>query len=719
MTSKNLFFKRMKKDLEQRIWIPVIFFILAFLSMEMNLISRIEIWSDRVDYVDRMNKYLMNTFFSHTGNGFYIFTCGVAVVSALTGFAFMHSSKKLDVYHSIPIKREKLFLQQYCYGIFYFLIPLLIHVLICLGICAGNGVAKGAVIGQAFGFLFVQMLLYLAVYSVAVFSVCLTGNFVISVLGCGVLLFYSLILELLKRDLMSTFFETFYSGGYKESIWAFSPIDLYINMVQESDGAEVLMYMEYLGYYGKFILMAVVYTILALILYKKRHTESAGKSMAFTFAEPVVKTMIVFPVSIYSGYLISSIAASSNDFGWFFFGCVFGFVICCPLMEIIFRKDVKAVLLHPLQIVFNGALVLIVVLILQFDVFGYDTYIPDEDKVESYAVVFTELNRIGYGEYETLEEMVIQDNDSLRRLLEHGAQLTRAARTNLTEEVGEDTHYTDMFVKYQLKNGKSVYRSYTINIANPQVLQCVADTYNDMQYKVSAYPVLSEETDKDYIGILLDYAYYSESIQLSKEKLQKFVETYQKELKELTFEELTTTYPVVRLAFAKAAPDSEYQSVVVESSSGVTLHSDGTTFEYYSTESGYRIYSSFDETLALLEEYGADIVSEIAAEDVISIMIEDYSLERYDDDGLLTKMIEVDYTSDEGEIEEIRQILPGLVPEHLTGNSMSYEGEEDNLNIRVYYSHDGKEMNEFCYFIKGKVPEFVKEDLQEVAEKIQ
>ena len=275
-----------------------------------------------------------------------------------------------------------------------------------------------------------------------------------------------------------------------------------------------------------------------------------------------------------------------------------------------------------------------------------------------------------------------------------------------------------MYVKYQMKNGKSVYRSYTINIANPQVLQCVEDTYNDMQYKTSVYPVLSEEKEKNYIGILLDYAYYSESIQLSKEKMQRFVETYQKELKELAIDEINTTYPVDRLAFALPAPDYENITVTAVVEDVKIYSDDGTTFEYYSTESGYWIYPSFDETLALLEEYGADVVTEIPAEDVISITIEDYSLERLDDDGLLTKVIEVDYSADNGEVEQIRQILPGLVPEHLMGNMLTFSEAEDDLNIRVRYYHDGKEMNEFCRFMNGQVPEFVKADLQEMAEDV-
>ena len=158
MTSKNSFFKSMKQDLEQRIWLPVVFFIIGFLCLEVTLVSRFDIWQDRVDFVERMTRYLMNSFFS-PGSGFMILTVAVAVVSAISGFMYMHSAKKLDVYHSMPIKREKLFLRQYVYGILYYIVPLVFHALICFSICAAHGMAGGMILGQIVGFVLVQILI--------------------------------------------------------------------------------------------------------------------------------------------------------------------------------------------------------------------------------------------------------------------------------------------------------------------------------------------------------------------------------------------------------------------------------------------------------------------------------------------------------------------------------------------------------------------------------
>ena len=464
MTSKSLFFRRMKQDLEQRIWLPVIFFILAFLFLELPLISSIDSWQRLENYAEYVNTYLMNRFFS-PGYAFTVITIGMAAVSALSGFTYMHSAKKLDVYHSLPVRRETLFVQQYVYGMIYYLVPMVIHVLLCLVICMANGLFGTAVLWQALWHILVQLLIYWSVYSVVITAVCLTGTLVVSVLGSVILMLYSLIVSLLKMSLMDRFFVTYYSLG--DNIPAITPIHLITKMIEEMNwgDAEYLVYTDYMGYYVKLLMMAVIYTVIALLLYKKRPSEAAGRAIAFPVMEPVVKTMVVLPASIVSGFFFSSIFSVSAHFSWFVFGCVFGFVICCPLMDIIFQKDMKAAFSKPLQFVFNGACIVGIIVIFQFDLFGYDTYIPKKEKVESYAISLNGFSEIylDYGNYYNycLNNMEITDNESAGKLLEHAAEITRPVRTGAleAEEDGAD-RYTSLLVKFHLKNGKCSYRHY-------------------------------------------------------------------------------------------------------------------------------------------------------------------------------------------------------------------------------------------------------------------
>lgn len=718
MTSKNLFFKRFKQDIEQRIWLPVLFFLVGFLVLELSLISRFDGWQGREDFLGRANRFLQNSFFS-VDSDFAIVTIIVAVVCAISGFMYMHSAKKLDVYHSIPIKRQTLFLQQYSYGIIYYLVPMLLNVVLCLVLCMTNGVFSLEITGCALEFLWGNLLLFLASYSVTVLAVCLTGNLVVSVLGSAVLLAYSMLLSFLKEGLMSRFFTTFcYGDGTTDmGIPALTPLHLFIEMLGKmSNSTGEFAAWEY---YVKFILMAVVYTALALFLYKKRPTEAAGQSIAFTITEPIIKTMVVFPVSIVAGYFFAGSISSTDDMGWFVFGCVFGFLFVCPLMEVIFRRDIKAVFSHPLQIVFNGVCVILTLVVFHFDVFGYDSYIPDEDKVASYAIDFGQLSTIyiGYDDAYTyrLDNMKIVDNESTRKLLEHAVEVTRPARMGELDEMAEagELYYTYLDVRYNLQNGKSVYRSYLVNLKDAQVKQWIADTYNDIEHKLGAYPILAENRETDYIGVLLEYPFASEQLPLSEAKMEKLVETYRKELTNLKFEEMWTEYPVAKLAFAMAANEeerTEWTQVAIED---VYMED---SFEYYNEESGYKIYPSFTQTIALLEEYGADIVNEIPAEDVISISVEDYSEEVDDHDGLYDKIYVATYLSEAGQTEEIRQLIAAVIPNDFHGDFNVEEKVEPYIDVRIRYYIDDIEMIQNCSIKKGMLPGFVREDMKQAVE---
>ena len=88
MTSKNLFFKRFKQDVEQRIWLPVILFIITFLFQEIALVSEFEWLRSRDDFWNRAQDYLVNNFFVPT-SPLSIITVTAAFFCALTGFSFV------------------------------------------------------------------------------------------------------------------------------------------------------------------------------------------------------------------------------------------------------------------------------------------------------------------------------------------------------------------------------------------------------------------------------------------------------------------------------------------------------------------------------------------------------------------------------------------------------------------------------------------------------
>ena len=128
MTSKSLCFKLMREDLKRRMWtiaLTVLGFVFTLLvpvalksSAYLDQIREETQWQTR----QRMARQLVGL----VGiNGLVIAVLvAAAVVWAVSGFRYLHNSRQVDFYHSIPVKRHQLFIASYLNGI---LIPMAIY----------------------------------------------------------------------------------------------------------------------------------------------------------------------------------------------------------------------------------------------------------------------------------------------------------------------------------------------------------------------------------------------------------------------------------------------------------------------------------------------------------------------------------------------------------------------------------------------------------------
>ncbi|MBE5875990.1 MAG: hypothetical protein E7290_03775 [Lachnospiraceae bacterium] len=695
MTSKSLFFKRIKQDLHQRVWFPVILFIISFFPMELTLVSELDRLQHKVNPIERMTQYMVEFF--TLANPFSIVTGVAALICALSGFSFMHSARKLDTYHSMPVKREQIFWQQYVYGILYYVIPVVIHVIICLGIGVALGAFRVEALSNMVWFALIQTLFFVLFYSVCVTAVCLTGNMVISVLGCGVLLIYSWVLYGLKTSLYDIFFDTYYYNQ-AGTIWAFSPLHLIANMLSDADYTG-FVYADCTLHYVKMLMQAAVYTLVALWLYKKRPTEAAGKSIAFGFAEPVIKAMIALPVTIVGAFLFRSVVENDARDGWFIFGGIFSLVLSCLVMEAIFRQNPREVFAHAKHLIVNGAIAATVIVIFRFDVFGYDYYMPAN--VKNYAISIYNLGDIymyrdSHREW-SLENMELTPSESITKLIEQAIEDSETSHNMYYtyEKLADGAIYFSMYVKYELDNGKEEYRCYLLNILNDSTQQLLNEIYNTDEYKLGIYPILSDGWKKQYNTVQVTTAYAEDRFALSEERMAKLIETYQRELKALRYEEIWNESPVASLGF-------EWDMSVDNS-------------QMHCYEDNYKIYDSFTQTIALLEEYGCIMETTLPAEMITAIEIDDWSVENYDNNGEIDKVMRVNYTQDDYAklVEIVKNVESSSLVNEFNPNMRVYD-----VNVDIIYMLNGKEYSRGFLFKPGCMPSWVREELDASLEEL-
>lgn len=727
MISKKLFFKLIKQDLKKRIWCPLILSIVYFLVLEVNMLRVIEnITAFPNRYTYTISTYINDYFFGTYIAAIAIVVCFTAFVCAISGFSYLHSKVQLDIYHSLPVSRSQLFWSRYVSGILLFLIPFVVHVLICAGIVIARGEFYTNTIVAILNYVGVELIIFVLTYSVSVLAVILTGYIILSILGSIILFSYSFIIAVLVNALFDRFFHTFalyYASSAEyiltDGILGISPLAMIKRLF--TDPNETIIADERFYKYNPdciwvLVVAAIVYTVIAYIAYLKRASEAAGKAIAFSAAEPVIKTLIVIPAAFFSGIFFNLLLINNNPDGWFMFGLVFGYIIFACLIEIIFRMDIRGIWMHKKQFVFNAICTALMFIILKNDVLGYNTYVPADSQIQSCAVSIESLMPLEYivdlpeykgvyyvsaNEYR-MRTMEMQGNPSVMELArlaaKNGLRYTQYHYYDGIEQDPEycatmerEQSYRGISFAYKLKDGKTVYRRYVIDIADTNTLKLLMNIFNDPSYKIGSIPLFGDGWDKEYnIVICTNNWDTSTTIELSAKQRSALLDAYQSEYMALTLRTVMDTCPIgtVRFLCDRNSTDTMYNS-------------DTDTM---------LVYPQFEKTIALLKEYGFDMEATIHLDEVSGICVTKNENRAVAGQSSTETTIPEDLTIEYTDKEEIQQILNCILRGDLYWPIQNYTNFYDT-RYDVYLKHEDYVSDLYKYYFKiGEIPEFIVSD---------
>lgn len=702
MTSRNLFFNLQKEDFKRRIWTLALAMLVFFLSFPVATAMQVSNYQDGY-YANQ--EYILEQIlrFLSTQNGMTTFITIVgAIICGLSGFFYLHSKKKVDLYHSLPVRREWLFATNYINGLLIYLIPYVINLLLCFVILKINGYMNLEMLTTALAAMAINLLFYSLIYTIVVIAVMLSGNFVVSCLGAGVFLSYGPILTILKEMYFNEFFITYYMDRRGSELLFLSPVGVYVSTASKIGGN---------GWpYGtlvKVFLATLLLIAFSVYLYKKRPSEAAGKAMAFNLSKPIIKFLLVIPFSLGGGILFRNIVNRASE-GWFIFGLIFSLLITHGVIEIIYNFDIRSAFLHKRQILLSAVLTAIIACIFQFDLLGYDKYIPDKDKVKTMSIAISGLeDNLQYFETESgkysyqsnidyqLNNMLLEDYEAAYELAKMGVSYVKES-TEITNSDHYDGEGNVNFysVKYVLKNGKEVYRSYRAN--QEETMKSMKDIYENPEFKQGHYPINKLSID-EISGISSYNLMDSFTFNLTEDEKAELLEIYKKELNALTFEELSNVDPLAEIIFNI----SDYRQ-----------------FEY-------NIYPSFKDTISFLQTHGFDPSKKIKTEDIESIRVmnttiitEDDSYEREQYYDKVTAEYPDEYGSEYASVdyldkEQIEEIFTVLRNRYYSWNNRAVVDFNESIEVLVNLSEKqgDYEGSYSFYFREGMIPDYVKKDI--------
>ena len=645
MTSKNLFSEKkvcgriwglMKEDIKRRIWVLALMFLAFFFALPVKLALVMEN-ARRMEFrayndYEPIEKLLpehftakqyemMTAFFKREvvldeisyGNGLMVFLfLMAAVVVGVTAFSYLHNKKKVDFYHSIPVRREVLFAVQYGDGI---LIPAAAYLFGCLlftAVAAAYGVPVSEFFGSMAAAFGMNLLYYSLVYGTVTVAMMMTGNIVISLLGTAV--FFGFVP--LAAGLLGAFADQFFvtSAGefwYADSspyLWAMqnlSPVGAYIWSVASVSDADGIKMAEVLKVAA--CMMAV--TALSLELYRLRPSEAAGKAMAFSKSKAPVRILLVLLGGMAGGWVFWTLQSQVK---WGLFGTAAGILLVHCMVEIIYHFDFKKLFSHKMQLALCLGAGMLFFCSFRYDWYGYDSYVPSQEKIASASVDLSidhsfadnmprvmrqgDTRRLIYesaGDF-IKEKMELTDPASVIALAEAASReaagyreekLNRwEAQISLNEvsmsvnhysskdasaisviggadgptsvfvagkegDEAYDRYFSQILIRYRLKNGRQVSRRYHMDLED--VLETYENIYNNETYKKGLYSILSQQPEEMGYVSYQGNGNHSLFNTMEEDAIKELLGAYQTDLKGQKLKDRMREDPVGALQFAE------------------------------------------------------------------------------------------------------------------------------------------------------------------------
>ncbi len=640
MTSKNLFFKLMRENTKQRLWTVALISLFYFFYFPVHTALNISsldpsAWNQAANQAEAMQLAL-----DQLGRGF-MNSCSIqnpvmvmlmflfSAVCGISGFAYLFSRKKTDFYHSIPVRRELLFLVSYVNGVLFVAVPHLVSMLIAACMVFAKGAGSLSLSGMMTGWL-MHMAFYLLLYSTVIAAVMLTGNLIVSCLGTLVFYLWAPCVFFLTEGYCATYYITYYNDYDMFVKWSsrLSPAGWYLSAVSAETPASMAV---------KAFLAAVLITGLALYFYRKRPSESAGRAMAFRISQPIIKVFIVIPSALLGSLLFYSMREQDS---WAVFGLICGLLVSCCIIEIIYSFDFRRLFDHKRQLALCGVVSAAVLAFFRFDIGGYDSYCPSESRLQTIGIYCSTLDA-NVDQYHAQPKMVYDTNGKARyvnwyyssdgevagqmqledltpaheiaeRAVENVQEQRKARFTNRRWDPYEsrDGYVRDLILCYQLNSGKKVFRSYTLDLR--PVCGSLDAIYSQQGYKEAIYPVL-KLSPEEVAGIN-----YKEQSEYSHVKLAddtqkaQLLEIYQKELSELTTETRRKESPIAALQFKTM----KLQKMIDE------MRRDKGDYTQFNSYLYFPVYPSFTGTIAMLKECGTEVGSVLNENTVEKIALE-------------------------------------------------------------------------------------------------
>lgn len=476
-----------------------------------------------------------------------IITAVGSVLLAIEGFRWLSNRQMLDFYESQPFTRNEHFFAVYVNSALILSFSHLSGTVFGLLSMAAYRVCSLKAVETAFFCLGLDLTIFLAIFSVSVLAVMLTGNLVVSVLATIVLLAFEPAFKM-SLNFCMRLLPNF--GGSGISYYGiFSPI----LSLQKQAGIGI----------PENLICAAIVTAAAFALYHFRKNEDAGKTVPLKAVRVIAKILLVLLLSLLIGVSCYGGSGTLKDS---VIAIIVSAVLIGGLMEAIYNSDIRKAFRGMGYTAIGCILSLAILLSCGLDFFGYGHWVPDKSQVVS-----AWIGPSGSSKFES-RYMELTDIDTVNALLKAGENT----------ETDEDTLYS-VEIAYRMKNGKVKARNVSIPSSSENLMKKIIDS---KEFKEGYFTVYHDKKIRNNLkSAYISYQNFDYSADAEGRRMAKNPKVYEK----------------IRTAYLKDLEDYNYETEAYKSEIGeitVDLNLGGWQAEYCQIP----VYQSFTNTIEVLKD---------------------------------------------------------------------------------------------------------------------
>ena len=402
-----------------------------------------------------------------------------ALFAAVAVWSYLYNNRSACLMHTMPIRREGLFLTNFLSGMTFLAGPNLVIFLLTL---LAEAIYGCVAVGPLVMWFFAVTLMELFFFCFATFCAMFTGHILGLPAYYGILSALPVALVALLDSAFSRFVFGYdgVDGLYTLARWL-TPIwnlveSLDVRRVEEAaaGSADVIVRYEFptLGYILVYAILGLILAGIALIVYRYRHMERSGDAVTVTWVRPVFQYGVAFCCALAFGVLFFELFRGVlPETAWtllvlMLLSGTVGYFLARMILDKTFRvfRCWKGCL------PFLAALVLLVC-IMEYDLTGFERKVPEEKQVASVSV--SDLYSMPYDEAQQTNiwdssdpEIIAAVLDLHQTIVDNKTALEGMDYYSASEQSASGPYYvetgtsTGVYVSYTLKNGDVISRDY-------------------------------------------------------------------------------------------------------------------------------------------------------------------------------------------------------------------------------------------------------------------